>query len=79
MKAVLLVVVMVLMASSVSAHGWAHHEFLEDGMYDDLVEYRESTGHQVMTWILSEEDFRLAQERYALRESSGWRGHCGRW
>lgn len=63
--------------------GYAHHaemaQILETGDYQDLVEYREEIGWNMMPWIEDADDFALMQERYAGRYGLGGMGQCPMW
>jgi len=49
-----------------------HHErmeeILEEGTYQDLVDYREETGMPIMPWVTNEETFQEAKERHEAME-----------
>jgi len=49
-----------------------HHEkmeeILEEGTYQDLVEYRNEIGMPVMPWVTDEESFLKAKERHEVME-----------
>jgi len=96
MKKTIIVIGLALVAvvSLVAAYGPWHEDMesvMEDGSYQDLVDYRESTGYNVMPWVDSQDDFESMQEMheqmeefheqgYGMRGYGGYRsGGCPMW
>jgi hypothetical protein len=51
------------------------NEIVEDGTFEQLQEYRETSGRPVMSWVDSAEDFALMQEHHS--EMEAWREENG--
>lgn len=66
-----------------TAHGWGAmstqgsfmmhsqnnmEQLIEEGTYQDLVEYREQTGFTMMPWVDSQEEFEAMQEHHEEME-----------
>lgn len=58
------------------------HEIVEEGTFEELQEYRETSGRPAMSWVDSAEDFALMQEHHeemeAWREANGMTPGQGR-
>ena len=70
-------IALLLLVGAVSAYGWGRQAagqnedaqgILETGTYQDLVQYRQDTGFNVMPMVQDEEDFNLMQERHEAME-----------
>lgn len=56
----------------IQTHYQDMQEIMGSGTYGDLVEYKQTSGFNIMPWVQDEEDFTLAKERHA--EMIQWRG-----
>jgi hypothetical protein len=65
----------IVAAGVAAAQGWGRsaekEQIMEEGNYQELVQYREESGYQVMPWVESQEDFELAQQMH--QKMDAWR------
>lgn len=78
------VLFLLIVVGITTAYGWGVRanagqneevqKILETGTYQDLLQYRQDTGFQVMPMVKSEEDFLVMQERHTLMKQQGLSG-----